>query len=161
MPGMRFSLRWLLFATAFVALVAGAIVSRSTFMADIVWLLTFTTFCYAVVTACFGKGTRRAMALGFALFAAGHFGSLFALESRIPTSRLFRLAGYRVSDEMLYSPEFVETRTIDGKSTPHSRRQRIESGTAVVRTANAVVTLAAGLIGCGIGALAYRHSHEP
>lgn len=46
---------------AYVALVGGAVVSGSTFMADVVWALTFTTFCYAVVTAFFGKGIRRAI----------------------------------------------------------------------------------------------------
>jgi hypothetical protein len=156
---MRYSLSWLLASTAYVAFVVAGISSQSSVIADVVWLLTFAAFCYAVITAFVATDRRRAMALGFALFAAGHFACLFAAESRIPTSRLFKLVGYRVSDGMLYSPEFVVNFTnADGQSIPRSRRQRIANGIVIVRTANAAGTMLAGLIGCSIGALAYRHS---
>jgi hypothetical protein len=77
---MRFSLKWLLLCTAYVALVAGAFVSRndllagalgsrSSFLADAVWAVTLCAICYAIVVACFGIAERRPAALGFALLA--------------------------------------------------------------------------------------------
>jgi hypothetical protein len=158
---MRFSLRTFMLAMAYVAFVAGAIVSRSRFMADIVWALTFTVFCYAVITAFAAQDRRRAMAIGFALFATGHFACLFAAESRVPLNQVISLVGYQVSDELLWSRLITYTVTnADGKTRLRSRRQAIENSQAFVRTSNAVGTMLAGLIGCGIGALAYRHSNS-
>jgi hypothetical protein len=146
---------------AYVALVAGAVVSRSRFMADIVWALTFTAFCYAVITAFAAKDRRRAMAIGFALFAAGHFACLYAAESRVPINQVISLVGYQVRDEYLWSPIVTFTVTnADGRTRQRFSRQQIEKTQAFVRTSNAVGTMLAGLVGCGIGALAYRHSKD-
>jgi hypothetical protein len=156
---MRYSLGSVLLATGYVALVAGAIVSRSRFMADVIWALTFTAVCYAIITAFVAQARRRAMAIGFSLFAAGHFACLFAAESRVPMNQVISLAGYQVRDGYLWSPIVTYTTTnADGRTRQRSRRQQIENSQAFVRSSNAVGTMLAGLIGCGIGALAYRHS---
>ena len=94
------------------------------------------------------------MAIGFVLFAAGHFACMFVAESRVPASQLFRLAGYQVQEGYLYELD-VDT---DGRSTLRLRRLGVSNGITIVRAANAAGAMLAGLIGCVVGALAYRHS---
>jgi hypothetical protein len=153
---MQYSLRWLLVAMAYVALVAGAIVSRNYFMSDAVWAVTFAVICYSIVTAVMAQGRRRAMALGFAILAAGNVACLYTAQSRLPANRLFRQLDYLVSDDSLYVRVAAETGIFSERSAT-MRRTRIGNGEVIVRTTNAAGTMLAGLVGCLIGALAYRH----
>ncbi len=62
---MRYSLRWLLLAMAYVALVAAAIGAIGSMFVDILWIVWIVSLCYAFVAMCVGKDRRRAMAVGF------------------------------------------------------------------------------------------------
>jgi hypothetical protein len=151
---MRLSLKWLLAATAYVALVAGAIGSGSGVFSDAVWAVSFLVLAYAAVTACNPQSERQAAAIGFSIVATAHVVGLWFLADRLPAAHFFSLIGYSVSgDGDVYVRVF---QPIENEPSQVTYR-RVPIDRAVVRTANAIATMIAGLVGCAIGALAYRH----
>lgn len=90
---MRFSLKWILFGMAYVALAAAALTQDHWAYADLLWLATFLAICWAIVTAIFSNGSRRAAAIGFALFAIGFATCAHVAEQSIPTRRILLAAG--------------------------------------------------------------------
>jgi hypothetical protein len=124
---MRFSLRWLLLATAYVALVAAALRIGTVEFAHSVWVVSFLALCYAVVIACNPKSRRQAAAIGFVTLATIHIACLL-IDPDTPVSRIvYLVTGQRSTELSIVNGAFV---------------------------------LVAGLIGCGVGALAYRHSKD-
>jgi hypothetical protein len=151
---MRFSIKWLLGATAYVALVAAAIGSDSTLLADAAWAATFFAFTYAVVVASVSKGKRRALAIGFIVVAAGNFAILHVAPYRLPATYLLPLFGYRLTPDGVLVVESTRTSgTAGGQLTTFRGATKSKQ---VFRTANAVGTLLAGLVGSAIGAMAYK-----
>lgn len=90
---MRFSLKWILFGMAYVAVAAAALTQDHWAYADLLWLATFLAICWAIVTAIFSNGSRRAAAIGFALFAIGFAICAQVAEQSIPTRRILLAAG--------------------------------------------------------------------
>jgi hypothetical protein len=155
---MRFSLKWLLGATAYVALVAGAIGSGKGVFADSVWAVSFLSLTYAAVTACNPGSERQAAAIGFTILAIAHVVGLWFVADRLPATHFFTLLGYSVSSGGdLYVAIF---QPIENQPSQVTYRA-VPVGIAMVRTANAISTLLAGLVGCVIGALAYRPAGRP
>jgi hypothetical protein len=147
---MRYSLRWLLLAMAYVALVAAAIGATGSMFVDILWIVWIVSLCYAFVVMCVGKDRRRAMAVGFVALSAAHAACIYLFPYHVPVMHVVSGLGYAFGG--------------DGAIYEHvsAGRVRIAPGiTNATHIANAVVTLAVGMIGCGIGALAYWHSHDP
>jgi hypothetical protein len=91
---MRYSLRWLLLAMAYVALVAGAIRSGSFLLADVVWAVTLCAVCYTAVVACIANEKVRAMAIGFVVLAAVYIGCAFLVPHHVPGARFIPAASY-------------------------------------------------------------------
>jgi hypothetical protein len=148
---MRFSIRWLLAGVAYVALVTAAVAAGSSVLVDVVWGVTLVAVCYAVVVACVGRGRRQAIAIGFVIMAMLHILGMYLLPSRVPAMRLISAIGYSVFDGEAYEPD---------PASPGAYRAVPGLRTAT-RTANAVATLAVGLVGCLVGGLAYRNHGEP
>jgi hypothetical protein len=156
MPVMRYSLKWLLGATAYVALVAGAIGSGRGVFADGVWAVSFLMLTYAAVTACSPGSERQAAALGFTIVAAAHVVGMYVVADRLPASHFFSVLGYSVAEGELY---VAEVQPIASQPSQVTYRHVLVGGN-VIRTANAVGTMLAGLVGYAIGALAYRNSQS-
>jgi hypothetical protein len=159
---MRFSLKWLLLGTAYVALVAASIGSGNWLLADAVWAVTLCILCYAIVTACFAtERQRRSAALGFVILAVGYVVCGYMSAGRLSTKRLLSAFGYSVSADgkSLYAPRTPpETVTIG-----RSQQVIIPSmpcGKAIIDTVYAATVMVAGLIGAGIAAFAYRNSKQ-
>jgi hypothetical protein len=145
---MRFSLRWLLAATAYGAVAITAIASKSNVLADIVWGASWLALSFAVVVACLGRQRQQAAALGFLTLAAAHVAGLYLIPDRTPAMRLFSAAGYIVTSEgEVYEPNPGFPGQV---YSPVGLR-------AKVSTVNAVGTLVIGLIGCLVGRIAYAY----
>jgi hypothetical protein len=158
---MRFSLGMLFAAMAYIALVAGTFVSANGALASLTWTATAIAFCYAAVTLCFARGERKAVALGFVLLSSAYVAVLCFFPLRTPAAQLFSTLGYGVSTGgTLFardSPPMIQISSLNSVRPDRS----FAGSQSVLGAANAAGTMLAGLIGCGIGALAFRHSHEP
>ena len=95
---MRFSIRWLLAATAYVALATAAIATGNVLLTDVVWAVTLLAVCFAIVVVCVARRQRQAMALGFVVLATAHLAGLYLMPNRVPAMRLISVAGYIVND---------------------------------------------------------------
>jgi hypothetical protein len=147
---------------AYVAVLRGAFVSSNSALSGLIWAATALAFCYAAVTLCYARGKRQAVALGFVLLSSVHFVALGYIPGRTPASLLFNGIGYVAMEQgYLYTradPPIVQLFSAD-KIRPD---RMIVNGQWALSATNAVASMLAGLIGCGIGALAYRHSsHGP
>jgi hypothetical protein len=149
---MRFSLRWLMVSMAYVAVATTAIATGSDLLADLISALSLLAVSYAIVVACIATRQRQAIAVGFLTLAIAHLVGLYLIPDRVPAMRLLNSAGYMVSSKGdIYEHDPTRPGAV----------RTIQGMTAVVRTANAIGTLATGLIGCLIGGLAYRQVGEP
>jgi hypothetical protein len=145
---MRFSIRWLLAAMAYVAIAITAIATASDLLADLVWGISWLALCFAIVVACLGRRRQQAMAIGFVALAVANIVSLYLVPNRTPSMRLFSVAGYLVTSEgKIYEPD-------------PARRGQVRNPPgigATARTANAVGTLLIGLVGCFVGRFAFAY----
>jgi hypothetical protein len=122
---MRFSLRWLFAATAYIALVAAAFGTGKAWLVDVVW----------------------SVAIGFVVFTTAYLIGWQFSPNQVPVTLGFRAAGYVIgSNGDVYERD---------PANPGAYRTAVNAASAV-GIANAVGTLAAGLIGCLVGRLAYR-----
>jgi hypothetical protein len=102
------------------------------------------------------------MTFGFVILAAGNVVCLYLAPQRLPARRLYPAFGYTISNGRLYvrsAPQPVVT-TEQGLIRSFSRRPAVPGSEAIIDAVNAVETMLAGLIGSGIGALAYRHAKD-
>jgi hypothetical protein len=99
---MRYSLKWVLFGMAYVAIAAAALTQDHWAYADVLWLTTLLAVFLAIVIAIFSSGGRRAAAIGFALFAVGFAACAHCAERTVPTRRILLAAG--VSEYPIYQP---------------------------------------------------------
>ena len=79
---MRFTLRFLLLATAYVSLVAAAVGTLSPVLADCLWAAMLIAGCYALVLAFVATGRRCAMAIGFVALAVVYVAWFYLLPAR-------------------------------------------------------------------------------
>jgi hypothetical protein len=146
---------------SYVALAAGAIVSVNSSLNSLVWSATAILFCYAAVTLCYARGKRQAVALGFVILSSAYFAVLCLFPVQTPAARLFNTLGYGVSNQgLLFARDSAPIIQIVSRTTLGPDRSFANSY-PIVGATNALGTTLAGLIGCAIGALAYRHSHDP
>jgi hypothetical protein len=132
-----------------VALTTAAIATGSYLLADVAWALSWLALCYAVVVACIARQQRQAIALGFITLFTANLVGLYLVPNRAPVMRLFTAAGYLVgSSGDIYEPD-------PASAGSFRSAQGMEP---TIRTANAIGSLAVGLVGCLVGRLAYRHT---
>jgi hypothetical protein len=90
---MRFSLKWILAATVYVAIAAAAFGTGDWYFADALWALTLLAVVYAVLITAFASGRRRVAAAGFVV-ASVCFALCVAFGGdTVPTTRLLIATG--------------------------------------------------------------------
>ena len=94
---MRFSMRWMLAVTAYVALWRRRWVRAVRCVSTVVWAVTIIAIGYAVVVAVVDRGKRQAMAVGFVALAAAHIVCMYLAPTSLPAVRLLEAAGYGVN----------------------------------------------------------------
>ena len=134
---MRFSVKWLLAATAYIAIVTAAFKQKHWGYAASLWLVTFCAICYAVALSIWARGERRARAVGFVTGALSLLIAMQYAEDNLPS--------LRIAQWLLDTNE------------QQLGRLGISGMTHIVNT---MTTMAAGLIGLSLGAVAYRESRE-
>jgi hypothetical protein len=142
-------------ATAYVALVAAAISTRTLVCMDLVWAVALLVTCYAIIVACIERGRRQAMAIGFVVFASAHMLVARLHSESTPATWLYQAAGYYPDTGFVYE-RTGRSNIMGGRSLPQYR-QTTNSFVPHPRLANAVVTLVVGLFGCRLGAIVYKH----
>jgi hypothetical protein len=181
---MRFSLKWALAATAYVALAAASFARPSDWFTVTLWALAFLAFCYATLAAIVDEGNQRATAAGFALGWCLCVAFTYAAPYRAPWNLLLanpnqltvnspapiqRLRArideaYSVqSDPDPFAPAGQRLSQL-GRSNPSARYvERVEEYNLAlcVQSANAIAAMAAGLIGALLGTLAFRQAVVP
>jgi hypothetical protein len=85
---MRFSIKWMLAGTVYVALVAAAFATGQWPYAAALWVATFFAVVYALALAALARGRRRAAAIGFALGSVALAVCLQAAPGSVPTARI-------------------------------------------------------------------------
>jgi hypothetical protein len=151
---MRFSIRWLLLVVAYVSLASAAIATQSYRLADLVWALTLIVISYVGLLAFVATGKRQVVALGFVVVAFIHIVGLLVLPSQMPVIQLFDFIGYDVeASGWVSEPD----RPVAGAQRFFVTTGRIMP---IVYTANAIGTLASGLVGCLLGSLAFKHGRQ-
>jgi hypothetical protein len=96
------------------------------------------------------RGKPQVMALGFVVLATAHIVGVYFLPREVPAMHLFSIAGFSVGAEGdIYEPDprFISSGAM--RTAMHMR--------PITRTANAIGTLVSGLVGCALGALAFKH----
>jgi hypothetical protein len=155
---MRFSIRWMLLGMAYVALVATAVSTHIAFLEDSVWIVTWLVLAYAAVVAVIDIGKRRAMAVGFVTLAAIHVACLNLAPRNAPVRWVREVTEYvveTISGKNRYQPggRYATPSTTPTVITSFTRPSARSSNPDPM---NGVVTLAAGLIGCWIGLIAWK-----
>jgi hypothetical protein len=92
------------------------------------------------------------MAIGFVTLVVAHVAYLHLFTNRVPTMLLASILGYAVGS----NGELYQVSLVNGQRAA----RRNPAATAVARTADAVLTFVAGLVGCLIGALAHKNRPE-
>jgi hypothetical protein len=110
------------------------------------------------VTLCYARGNRQAVAIGFVLLSSVHFAALRFFPIQTPAAQLFEAIGYTVMEHgYVYAridhPPIVAVFSAD-KIGPN---RQIVNGQSALSAANAVGAMLSGLVGAGIGAVAYRN----
>jgi hypothetical protein len=155
---MRYNLRIVLAAMAFIALAAAAIGTDSYLLADMTVGATVLMWCYALVVAlAAGPGRRRGVAWGFVILFAVHAAGVYLVPNRVLSGRAVELVGYDVSSNGMLivedrpafanNPRFVGLSPMNFRSTVHANW---------LRPVHALATVAAGLVGCAMGYWAFR-----
>jgi hypothetical protein len=146
---MRFSLRWLFVASTYAALVAAAIVTGKSWLADVVWGVVIFAIGYAIIVSIISTSRRRAIAVGFVVFTTANLIAWMFYPNRTPVMTGFRAAGYSISGE--------------GEVNEHDPMRGFVRNTFPqnsIRVVNGVGVLAAGCVGCLLGRLAYARGES-
>jgi hypothetical protein len=176
---MRFSLKWLLAGTAYAAVAAAAFGTGEWFYADALWVTSLLAIVYAATLAILATGRERWGAVAFA-FACGCFLTCLMFGGdAVPSARILAAAGYSPFDGNPTMKDLGDVR-IYGATTDSSGRLSVRFRNSQgglgrasfaldsvinavsldfatrLRAANAVATLAFGLMGSLVGLLAYR-----
>lgn len=141
----RFSLKWLLIFTAYLAFVIVAITKATPLYIGGLSIITFISILFALVLACFSKD-YRAIAVGFAIGAMGVLFLCWYFPSNTPIeSFVSYIQHYGNLDTQA---EFPDRRRL---------MQSIELGSYRIRGMTYVASMLAGLLGSAFGAFAKRH----
>jgi hypothetical protein len=138
---MRFSLKWLLFGMAYVALAAAAVATPHWALRDLLRAVTFLSVVYAMTVAIAGRGVRRYAAIGFAT-AATLLLAIPALSANSPVDRIVTAL-------------FPRPR-LNPNSGVFLTRAGTETHTNRLQSTNAVSVMLGGLAGLAVGTVGYR-----
>jgi hypothetical protein len=182
--GLRFSIKWALAAMAYAALAAAALTQDGWAYTDLLWLATFLAFAYAVLLACFQRGPGQARAVGFAVVSFALACCMLVAPENLPTQRVLTALGVIKEQIVFAPPQSPQAATgawfLTASPAPNSyamgsaqpattlqatfgptlstSSQPAAAAALELRAANALATMFAGLVGCVLGALAYRQS---
>jgi hypothetical protein len=148
---MRFSLKWLLVAVTYVAVAGAAFASHNSHNSLLVaalWVVAELAVCFAALVAIFGRGERRAMALGFVLVFAVHLVIQLYFIELTPTRQILGALGYEVRSDG------IVCELLPGVQSTFVIRVNL------ARAGEAVASLVAGLVGGALGAMAFRWAKE-
>jgi hypothetical protein len=185
---VRFSLKWILAATVYVAIAAAAFGRGTWYYADGLWALTLLAVVYAIAVAAFASGKRRAMAATFVVGCACFLLCVTFGSDAVPTARLLVASGLGQTEQPAFNPPqpqpsispapaavwnngyYAPTVQLALPSPPSAPSATVvavspayRSAPSVdlsvyLRAANAVATLAFGLMGSLVGLMAFRAS---
>jgi hypothetical protein len=149
---MRFSLKWLLAAMLYAAIVAAAFARPHWALVSVFWGATFLAVVYALVITLAGNGRRRYVASGFAVASV-----LLVVSSRMAPEA--SLADRFVT--LAFPPQYSQSgyvMTSAGRRPVFDRRLQTNRDANLLRTqmANAVAAILAGLAGSALGVVAHR-----
>jgi hypothetical protein len=133
---LRFSMKWLLAAMVYVALVAAAFTRAGSWWADGLWLVSFLAIVYSCGVVIYAEGARRARAVGFLIGAIAILMARLLGPGSTPVGRIA---------SAISAPANVTT-----------QGQRVFWQMKAHRTADAVAPVVAGLAGSLLVATAYR-----
>jgi hypothetical protein len=187
---MRFSLKWILAAAAYVAIAAAAFSQRAWVYADILWAVSLLAVVFASLVTFLARGKGRVAAGGFLLSSAYYLlclvlGLLLGSDV-VPTTRLLSAVGFKENGPIAYSYYMAAPVTApqpySGGPSPVAAVAPIYPSTATlppvaaapaltpapafvdfasyVRAGNAVGMMAFGLLGCLVGTLAHRSARQ-
>lgn len=177
---MRFNLRIALVAMAYVALAAAAFAAPGEWMLLALWSVSLLIVNYALLVAIVSHGRLRACAFGFALTAATYLACLHAAPESIPWQSIIRganndLAVAKLREQLVKIDQEMRGSTTN-RRTPEelpqliaksdqlssqliSLKKQADTPSPAIPALKAIGTMLAGLVGCGLGALAYRRGH--
>jgi hypothetical protein len=107
--GFRFSIKWLLLGTAYVAVAAAAFARGHWSYADILGAANFFAVTYALTLALFARGRRQVAAAGFAIASLLLLACLYLAPQAMPTSRLLAALPVQAPQNALAYPTPVAT----------------------------------------------------
>jgi hypothetical protein len=144
---VRFSLKWALASVAYVAIAAAALGRKTIGFTDALWAVTFLAFALAALHAFNSRGRRQVAALAFVFFSATYFAFLMFGCELLPVSRLLRATGI---DDFYTKPRSF----LNILNLVPDLNASLRCGWA----ANAIATMAFGLLGSLVGLMAFRAS---
>lgn len=110
MKSVRFSVKAFLAAIALIAAAFGALESRSTMVASLVFTLNVAALCFAFVGAWVGSGNARKFWTGFVVFGGVYLLTAFGILLPMQSSSPYMWMGYARADDR---PELFTTRLLD------------------------------------------------
>jgi hypothetical protein len=135
--GFRFSIKWMLGATLYVAFVVAAFAQIGWWWADFLWLMSFLAMCYATASAIFAEGKQRAAPVGFLLGSSGMLAAIQFAPMGTPINRIIYLLS--TAQPLLFTDPYTGAVNL-----------------VHVRAANAIAVMVAGIAGSWLAVLAYR-----
>jgi hypothetical protein len=169
---MRLSLKWILAGMVYVAVAAAAFWTGEWYFADALSVMTMFALMYAIAVAMFDGGKGRAMAVTFCVGCACFLLWLTLGGDGVPVQRLLVAsrvgqtapAANAADDEVKALTALYDQgrTTLDQVAAAKRRQQELklradsEALAVYLRAANAVATMAFGLMGSLVGLLAFR-----
>ncbi len=153
---MRFSLKWLLAGMVYVAIAAAAFsfAEKTWIYCDVLWGLTLLILVYSGVVVLCASGRRRATAAGFLFACILYLGILAVTEGKTTGGMILNAVGVRA--ELNAAPVLMGSYYYRPIPAPPVRGMSQGNFNRLVRAANAVATLAFGLMGSLAGLMAFR-----
>ncbi len=166
---MRFSLKWALAAMAYTAWAAAALGAPSVFFDLGLWVVAAVAFFYAALLAITARGKLRVLATGFVLSLAVYCACLYAFPYRAPWNGAFESTirpglnpAQRISEyqRLMSQVQLHPQPQVAGRSSMLTQLEDDYVQALRLECINAIGAMGAGLIGCGLGALAYRRAQR-
>ncbi len=139
----------------YVAIAAAAFTQTSRVYCDLLWLASSPAFVYAMTLALFAKGRQRVMAASFAVAFSFFLGCI--LFGRLSTAVVYYLTAtgaWNGFDSIMTAYPANTGRPPEA----YMPKLRVGDFSIYIRAANAVATLAFGLMGSLVGLMAFRAS---
>lgn len=158
---LRFSLKWLLAAMAYVAIAAAAFKDGWWIWADLLWAIAWLAGAYALLNFWLRDGAARAGAAGFAIVMACYGLSLQFAPGSLPTARMLMAVG--VDATSVASPTFIPVYpypapNVNAAVTTAITARNTDLWAPKLRAAHCFAAMLAGLAGYSLGLLAWRQA---